>query len=60
MGTFMQWPSWYAAGWVLMYAVISHWMVITEEEHLQAIFGEEYAAYQKAVPRYIVPTRQAQ
>lgn len=42
IGTALQLPSIYSIGWVLMYAVISHWMVITEEEHLFQVFGEEY------------------
>ena len=49
----MQWPSLYALGWLVMYSLISHWMVITEEEHLTRIFGEEYLMYFSEVPRYL-------
>lgn len=52
-GTFIQWPSLYALGWVLMYAIIGHWMVLTEEEHLAQIFGEAYEKYCSQVPRYL-------
>lgn len=53
IGTVMQWPSLYALGWLIMYSLISHWMVITEEEHLTRIFGEEYLMYFSEVPRYL-------
>jgi protein-S-isoprenylcysteine O-methyltransferase Ste14 len=53
VGVFIQWPSLYAFGWFLMYAVITHWMVMTEEEHLLRIFGDEYEAYCAHVPRYL-------
>jgi protein-S-isoprenylcysteine O-methyltransferase Ste14 len=53
-GVALQWPSLYAFGWVLMFGLISHWMIITEEEHLSRIFGEEYQAYCSDVPRYVV------
>ncbi|GAP44456.1 protein-S-isoprenylcysteine O-methyltransferase Ste14 [Lentimicrobium saccharophilum] len=52
-GTSLQWPSLYAIGWILIYAVIAHWMIITEEEHLHRLFGEEYQAYCAEVPRYL-------
>lgn len=53
IGTSLQWPSLYTVGWVLMYAAISHWMVITEEEHLSRIYGKEYENYCLEVPRYL-------
>ena len=53
IGISLQWPSIYSLGWILMYAFISHLMVVTEEEHLSRIFGEEYASYCSEVPRYI-------
>jgi protein-S-isoprenylcysteine O-methyltransferase Ste14 len=56
-GIALQWPSPYAFGWVLMFALISHWMIITEEEHLSRIFGEEYKGYCSEVPRYVIGTR---
>lgn len=56
MGTFVQWPSFYALGWGFMYALIAHWMVITEEEHLTQLFGAEYTDYCSEVPRYIIPS----
>jgi protein-S-isoprenylcysteine O-methyltransferase Ste14 len=42
VGTAFQWPSLYSLGWVLMHALIMHWMVSTEEEHLACIFGQTY------------------
>jgi protein-S-isoprenylcysteine O-methyltransferase Ste14 len=53
LGTAIQQPSWYALGWVVMGAFMMHWMVITEEEHLLSVFGEEYVAFCQDVPRYI-------
>lgn len=53
IGTAIQWFSLYAYGWILLYALIAHWMVITEEEHLQRVFGSAYEAYCAEVPRYI-------
>jgi len=53
VGIAMLWPSWYALGWVFLYAVLSHTMVLTEEEHLGKIFGEEYRGYCKRTHRYV-------
>lgn len=54
IGPALQWPSWYALGWVGMYAAIMHWMVLGEEEHLLRVYGEEYEKYCAEVPRYLV------
>ena len=52
-GCVVLWPSWYAAGWAVLYGFVVHPMIMTEEEHLQAVFGEEYTLYCKRVPRYV-------
>ncbi len=52
-GTAILWPSWYALGWALLYGVVGHLMVLTEEEHLRAAYGEEYDRYCAQVPRYL-------
>jgi len=52
IGVAVLWPSWYALGWVLLAAVF-HIMVLTEEENLRNVYGEEYTQYCKRVPRYI-------
>jgi protein-S-isoprenylcysteine O-methyltransferase Ste14 len=57
IGISLQWPSMYAIGWILMYAIITFWMIITEEEHLLRIFGEEYKEYCLQVPRYLLIIR---
>jgi protein-S-isoprenylcysteine O-methyltransferase Ste14 len=57
IGVFLQWPSLYMAGWVLIYALIAQWMVATEEEHLSRVFGEEYERYCSEVPRYLLRSR---
>jgi protein-S-isoprenylcysteine O-methyltransferase Ste14 len=53
IGISLQAPSLYMVGWILIYVVITHWMVTTEEEHLQRIFGREYEEYCSEVPRYL-------
>ena len=53
IGIFTYWPSWYAVGWALFYIPIFHMMVLTEEEHLSAVYGEQYERYCQRVPRYI-------
>lgn len=53
IGTSLQWPSLYTLGWVLMYVFITHWMIITEEEHLARIYGDEFVQYCLEVPRYL-------
>ena len=53
IGIVLQWPSLQAIVWLVMYGLISHWMVITEEEHLARIFGEEFQKYCSEVPRYL-------
>ena len=53
IGSAVLWPSWYALGWVVLYAVVAHMMVFTEEEHLRAVFGQEYERYCERVPRYL-------
>lgn len=53
LGCVVLWPSWYATGWVMLYGVVAHLMVRTEEEHLLSVYGEEYARYCQRVPRYV-------
>jgi protein-S-isoprenylcysteine O-methyltransferase Ste14 len=53
IGYALLWPSWHTFGWVILFFVIAHMMVITEEEHLREIFGDEYVQYRARVPRYI-------
>lgn len=53
IGTALQRLSVYSVGWVLMYAVIGHWMILTEEEHLSQIYREAYKKYCQEIPRYL-------
>jgi protein-S-isoprenylcysteine O-methyltransferase Ste14 len=57
IGYLMLWPSWYGLGSVAIVAVMSHTMVVTEEEHLRASYGDEYVRYCEQVPRYLGPVR---
>ena len=52
-GYALLWPSWPGLVWVAAYGFIAHLMVRTEEEHLQRVYGDEYADYCARTPRYI-------
>jgi protein-S-isoprenylcysteine O-methyltransferase Ste14 len=54
IGVSLQWPSWFAAIWIVLYGLFGHWMIKTEEEHLQKIFGKEYSNYCQRTPRYLL------
>lgn len=59
IGYAMLWPSWRNVGAVFLVAALSHMMVLTDEEHLREVFGEEYLRYCERVPRYVgVPQKQ--
>ena len=53
VGVVVLWPSWYALGWLALYWPVFHPMVISEEEHLRAQFGEAYEAYCARTRRYL-------
>lgn len=53
IGTGLQWPSWGVLGWIGLYGIIGHWMVLSEEEHLRTVFGEAYDRYCAQTPRYL-------
>lgn len=48
------WLSWYAVVWFILYLIIGHFMVTTEEEHLTEVYGDSYKQYCKEVPRYLI------
>ncbi len=52
-GYALLWPSWSGALWVVLYALIGHMMVLTEEAHLSRVHGEAYATYCSHTPRYL-------
>ena len=52
-GIVLLWPSWYAVGWAMVWIAMFHPMVLTEEEHLLRVHGDEYERYCKKVPRYM-------
>jgi protein-S-isoprenylcysteine O-methyltransferase Ste14 len=58
VGYAMYWPSWHTVGWVVLYLVICHMMVLTEEEHLRSVFGDQYVRYCERIPRYLGLVRQ--
>ena len=53
IGFALLYPSLESAAWVLLYGIISHIMIKTEEEHLLNVFGTSYLEYCDRVPRYI-------
>ncbi len=57
IGITVQWPSWYSLSWIIMYGLIGHWMIITEEEHLRGEYGQEYEDYCEQTPRYLFNDR---
>jgi protein-S-isoprenylcysteine O-methyltransferase Ste14 len=57
IGVTVQWPSWFAVIWIVLYGVVCHWMIITDEEHLRKILGDEYKSYCDQTPRYLIPVR---
>jgi protein-S-isoprenylcysteine O-methyltransferase Ste14 len=56
-GIALLWPSWYALGWVILWMAMFHLMVLSEEEHLHEVFGEEYSHYCEKAPRYLGKVR---
>lgn len=53
LGYLVLWPSWPHLGSLVLYMVIVHMMVLTEEAHLRERHGEEYQRYCQRVPRYL-------
>lgn len=60
LGFAVLWPSWYALGWAIIFAVMAHVMVLGEEEHLRKRYNEDYARYCERVPRYLGLSRKLQ
>jgi len=44
LGSVVLWPSWQAVVWLILYGVVGHLMVMTEEVTLLALHGEVYGA----------------
>ena len=53
LGVALQWPSLYSLGWIFLYGVIGHMMIVTEEEYLTREYGTAYDRYVEDVPRYL-------
>ena len=52
-GYLVLWPTWQGAVSILILGAILHMMVLTEEEYLLRVYGDEYSAYMRHVPRYL-------
>lgn len=53
IGYGLLWPTWQHLGSLILFGLLTHMMVLTEEEHLRDVFGEEYVRYCQRVPRYL-------
>jgi len=53
VGNLILWPTWQNLVALILLAVLMHFMVLTEEEHLRTVFGEEYEQYCQRVPRFL-------
>ena len=53
IGFVMIWPSWHMLVSLLLLVLFVHVMVLTEEEHLLAQFGDEYRRYCEQAARYL-------
>ena len=53
-GISLQYPSIYSFLWTMVSIGVFHFMVLSEEEHLLNVFGEDYIKYCKQVPRYLI------
>jgi protein-S-isoprenylcysteine O-methyltransferase Ste14 len=52
-GIALQRPSLYVVSWIVLYGMIGHMMILSEEENLWRQFGEDYDQYCRQVPRYL-------
>ena len=57
VGYSLLWPSWTGVLWIVLYGVIAHLMIRTEEKHLQSTYGEDYVEYCRITPRYVGASR---
>lgn len=46
-------PGWKGIVWLVLYIVIAHAMVLSEEHHLRRTFGKDYEEYCHKTPRYL-------
>ena len=53
VGYLVLWPTWRNAGVLILVIVLCHLMILSEEEHLRDVFGDEYEQYCQRVPRYL-------
>lgn len=46
-------PQWHGLGWLGLYAIVAHMMVLTEERHLRRLCRGEFDEYCRSTPRYL-------
>ena len=51
IGVAVSYPSLYSLGWLVVFGIITHFMITAEEEYLHKIYGEKYKDYCGKVPR---------
>jgi protein-S-isoprenylcysteine O-methyltransferase Ste14 len=59
VGYLVLWPTWRNIGVLILVVVLAHLMILSEEEHLRDVFGDEYERYRERVPRYLGVRRRA-
>ena len=52
-GFVLSYISIYSIFWLVLFGIIAHLMILTEEEYLTGLYGDEYKDYCKRAPRYI-------
>jgi len=53
VGYALLWPSWQGALWASLWLPIAHWMVQSEEAHLENVFGDASRHYCAGTPRFL-------
>ena len=58
IGYALLWPSWSGAFWILLYLLLAHIMIRTEEAHLLLQYKDDYRSYCCRTPRILgIPER---
>jgi protein-S-isoprenylcysteine O-methyltransferase Ste14 len=53
IGFSISYPSLYSLGWLIVFSIVVHRMVLTEEEYLEKKYKDIYSDYRLKVPRYV-------
>lgn len=53
IGYIISYFNFYSIGWLVLFGINIHWMVLSEEEYLKKKYGLAYDEYMLKVPRYL-------